>query len=221
MENEKIKSLFNGFLKSVKENFSEPVVKKFAESKLVDGTTITYEGDVPAIGVPVFVVDETGNQLPAPDGIHKLEDGSSIEVVGGVIAAIGDAEVEAPEATPVPGAMAEPNAPVSPEAQAKRIIESIVKEQVFATASEVTANAQAIEVLTAKVGELIAKIDGVNEKFAKHEKFAADITAVVAEIAKEPQVEVKDEKKEFHAEKQIRKSWMTADPKELNKSIFK
>lgn len=67
---------------------------KFAEAKLKDGTMISYEGDTPATGQNVYVVDATGAEVPAPDGQHELEDGTIISTEKGVII-----DVKAAEAT--------------------------------------------------------------------------------------------------------------------------
>lgn len=51
------------------------------EMTLADGTKIHVKGE------EVFVVDAEGNKVPAPDGVHTLEDGSTVETMGGMIVA--------------------------------------------------------------------------------------------------------------------------------------
>lgn len=58
---EKIKSLFATITK---------MIGKFNETTLEDGTLLKWEGDL-AVGTPVFVVDGE-NEVPAPEGTHKL-----------------------------------------------------------------------------------------------------------------------------------------------------
>lgn len=222
---EKVQSFTQDLFGLVKKHFSKEPVKeqKFSEVTLQDGTVIYYDGEAPVVGTAVFVVDPNGQQLPAPDGIHVLADGSQIEVSGGMITAVKPSEnpVPSPEAqAPAPGMMSD-NVPSSPEAQAKRIIESIVKEQVFAKVEDVNAASQAIEVLTSKVAEYITKLDEINSKFAKYEAFMSELTEKVADIEKQPVAQVEPEKKEFKSEISTRKSWINSDPKEINKSIFK
>lgn len=120
-------------VKQLKEKFSETKLEqKFTDAKLKDGTIISYDGETPAMGMPIMVIDEAGNKLPAPDGELELEDGTVIVVTGGMIA-----EVK-PSATPTDPAAEEVmneegNAPQAgiTEAQAKTIIESVIKETVF------------------------------------------------------------------------------------------
>ena len=86
----------DGEIKSVKEIF--------VDAKLVDGTQIKVEGDSLAEGAKVVVVTEEG-EVPAPDGVHELEDGTKVETKDGIIAKIEEKiedledseEVEAPE----------------------------------------------------------------------------------------------------------------------------
>jgi len=97
-------------LYSLKENFSVEVengeiktVKEiFLEATLADGTVVKVEGDTLLEGAKVVVVQEDA-EIPAPDGVHELEDGTKIETKDGVIVKVeevaGDVEVgEVPEA---------------------------------------------------------------------------------------------------------------------------
>ena len=83
-----------GEIKSVKEIF--------VDAKLVDGTVIKVEGETLAEGAKVVVVTADA-ELPAPDGVHELEDGTKVETKDGVIVMVqeiaGDVEEgEVPEA---------------------------------------------------------------------------------------------------------------------------
>ena len=68
-------------------------------SKATDNGTLYWEGeDDLKEGDRVYILDEAGEQAPAPDGDYRTEDGKVISVVDGVVAAITDAEAEvAPE----------------------------------------------------------------------------------------------------------------------------
>ena len=55
--------------------------------KLVDGTEVKVEGDELVEGAAVMVVTEEGD-VPAPDGVHELEDGTKIETAEGLIKSI-------------------------------------------------------------------------------------------------------------------------------------
>ena len=44
----------------------------FAEVKTIDGIVLQYDGEL-AEGTPLFVLDEEGNQIPAPEGDYQVE----------------------------------------------------------------------------------------------------------------------------------------------------
>lgn len=54
---------------------------EMSEHMLEDGTKVLIKGE------DVFVLDAEGNETTAPDGVHTLEDGSTITVEGGKLAA--------------------------------------------------------------------------------------------------------------------------------------
>jgi hypothetical protein len=96
---QEIKNLMKqfGFLAKDEEIVAEKEI--FMDAKLADGTVIKIEGDSLVEGAKVLVVTAEG-EIPAPDGVHELEDGSKVEVKDGVIAKIEaeEAEAEAEEA---------------------------------------------------------------------------------------------------------------------------
>jgi hypothetical protein len=113
----------DGEIKSVKEIF--------VNAKLVDGTEIKVEGDALGEGAKVVVITPDA-EIPAPDGIHELEDGTKVETKDGVIVKVeevaGDVEGgEVPEKPELempmadasgegePDPMGEPKAPVEKE----------------------------------------------------------------------------------------------------------
>ena len=59
----------------------------FVDAKLVDGTAIKVEGDSLVEGAKVVVVTPDA-EIPAPDGVHELEDGTKVETKDGIIAKI-------------------------------------------------------------------------------------------------------------------------------------
>jgi len=60
-------------------------LKNFA--KLIDGTEIRVEGEELIEGAAIYVVTEEGD-IPAPDGVHELEDGTKVETKDGMVASI-------------------------------------------------------------------------------------------------------------------------------------
>lgn len=54
------------------------VPQKFYEAKTEQGVSVKIDGDL-EVGAPIYVATEEG-MIPAPPGMHKLDDGSEIEV---------------------------------------------------------------------------------------------------------------------------------------------
>lgn len=81
-----------GFMSDSK---TEAVKEVFVDAKLKDGTVIKVSGEGLSEGLKVVVVTEDG-EIPAPDGVHELEDGTKVETKEGIIAKI-EKEVEVKE----------------------------------------------------------------------------------------------------------------------------
>ena len=77
------------------------VVKEiFIDAKLKDGTVVKVLGEALVAGAKIVVVKD-GMEVPAPDAVHELEDGTKVETKGGIISnveKIKDVEDEGPEA---------------------------------------------------------------------------------------------------------------------------
>jgi hypothetical protein len=86
--------LVENFEIEVKNSEIVTVKQIFLDSKLVDGSQIKVEGDELIEGARVLVVTEEA-ELPAPDGVHELEDGTKVETKDGVIVSI-QAKIEEP-----------------------------------------------------------------------------------------------------------------------------
>jgi hypothetical protein len=76
-------------LKLLKQLFTKT---NFADAKLQDGTIVSAEAFEP--GQDLFIIDEAGNRIPAPDGEHILEDGTCVYVTGGKIDRLEKVETE-------------------------------------------------------------------------------------------------------------------------------
>ena len=80
---------------------AEPTTEQtFIDAKLMDGTIVRYESL--EVGMPLLVIDEAGNELPAPDGEHELEDGTKVTIEAGIITEVASKEEESPEAEEAP-----------------------------------------------------------------------------------------------------------------------
>lgn len=76
-------------LKLLKQLFTKQV---FADAKLTDGTIVSAEAFEP--GQDLFIINEAGERLVAPDGEHTLEDGTKVLVEGGKIKELVKKEME-------------------------------------------------------------------------------------------------------------------------------
>jgi hypothetical protein len=105
-------SLEDGSYK-LKENFDIEVVEGeitsvkeiFVDAKLVDGTVVKVAGDSLVEGAKVVVVTADA-EIPAPDGVHELEDGTKLETKDGVIVKVEEVVGEMEEGVEIPEAEA-------------------------------------------------------------------------------------------------------------------
>lgn len=72
------------------EETTEETTEVAAASVVTDKGELLYEGEL-AVDVAVFVLDEEGNQVAAPDGEYMLENGNVIKVAEGKVAEIVEA----------------------------------------------------------------------------------------------------------------------------------
>lgn len=135
---------------------------KFAEIKLKDGSILVADREVPEVGTPINVVTESGT-LPAPDGEHVAEDGTTIIVKDGKIEAIKPME--------------EPAEPMESEAE--------VKMKALLTESEAKFEAR-LKALEDKANSAFKENNELKEKLSK-QKEVLDLTFnVVEQISKLP-----------------------------------
>lgn len=143
-----------------------------------DKGELYYEGEVEN-GLEVFVEDEKGEMIPAPDGEYTVE--KQIFVI---------AEGKIAEIKEVPEAPAEP---VVVEAEEEPVVEPAVDEKVAELEAKVAEKDAKIAELEAKIAELEAK---VGEKEAEVVKLSATATRQPAHIAvKDAQVTSKKDLK--------------------------
>ena len=126
---------------------------EFAEATLMDGTVISYDGDL-AVGTAVFVVAD-GEQIPAPEGTHalggELEGVSIVTDAEGVIVEIIDERAPAEEA---------PAEEVVEEAPSEVVEQSMSAEEVE---SIVMAKMESFTSIISDLGEMIQTIVNDND----------------------------------------------------------
>ena len=131
---------------------------KLEVMKLTDGVSM-LEAESFEAGQPVFILTEDEQRIALPIGEYELEDGRVLVVIEeGVIAEIKEVkeEEEMPEAPAQEPAEVEEEVAASTEApQAKKIVESIVKESFF---SEIEALKKENEELKAKLSAQTTKV---------------------------------------------------------------
>jgi hypothetical protein len=122
---------------------------KLETMRLSDGVSM-LEADVFEAGQPVFILTEDEQRIPVPVGEYELEDMRILVVIEeGVIAEVREAaEVEEEVEVEAPAVEEEVEAATETAPQAKKVIESIVKESFF---SEIEALKKENEELKAKL----------------------------------------------------------------------
>ena len=120
------------------------------ETMLLSDGVSTLEADAFEAGQPVFILTEDEQRIPLPVGEYELEDMRILVVIEeGVIAEIREAaEVEEEVEVEAPAVEEEVEAATETAPQAKKVIESIVKESFF---SEIEALKKENEELKAKL----------------------------------------------------------------------
>ena len=105
---------------------------KLETMRLSDGVSM-LEADVFEAGQPVFILTEDEQRIPVPVGEYELEDMRILVVIEeGVIAEVREAaEVEEEVEVEAPAVEEEVEAATETAPQAKKVIESIVKESFF------------------------------------------------------------------------------------------
>lgn len=150
--------------------------QKFVEATLVDGTVVSVEPAV-EVGAVVSVIGEGGEQLPAPDGSHELQDGTLIVTEGGLIVeivAVTEAPAEPAEAaaeTNKPAALSVDDIQAAVMAKVSQSIAERINSMKFAAAKDVAALKKENGELKKALGELA-------------DVFEAFVTAPVAEPKK-------------------------------------
>jgi len=169
--------------------------QKCEQAKTSDGAIVQWDGELTE-GSPLNIVDETGNVMPCPDGEVKLEDGTMITCVGGLVTKLTgpDVEVEKEPAT------AEDMASEFELAFAKHV-------------EDFTAFMSRFDAMEAKVNEYESQFSAINETLHSestdvHDKFAA-ITELIGKIAEEPAAPAEPVKNVLFSKKEKTKGWET------------
>jgi hypothetical protein len=147
--NEIVNAIKDGFASIKLSNETEQVEVAMATMMLKDGVTV-LEAESFDAGVPVFIVAENGDKVPAPIGEHELEDGRVLVITEeGMIAEIKEVMVEEVEVEEAPIEMTSEN-------QFAELVKSIVTSMSVEVAKQIESvrtelTAQIAEVKTSQV----------------------------------------------------------------------
>jgi hypothetical protein len=154
--------------------------QKFEQAKLEDGTIVMWEGEL-TTGAALFVVDEQGVQMPAPDGEHKLEDGTIVSTAGGLVVTVtpADAEEKAEIEVEVEDKKSEDMA-----GELEMLVEKLA-EKLAALEAKIEEMGKKPESMSSE--DVNAKVAAINSEIAS--KFNA-VVDLVSKISNEPAAEV-------------------------------
>ena len=138
--------------------------------------TFLFPGDTLEVGSEVKVRTEEGQEMSAPDGYHKLENGMEIKVEGGVITEITTAGTEEAE-----GEGLKEETPVEGEIDDKVGFEEVVVEAPAEMAPIVE------EVVSAVIEAVKAEITDMKAELASLKKKMADLEDAPATTKAEPE----------------------------------
>lgn len=143
-----------------------PVVASFAEYVLASGAKVMI--DKLEVGGKVSLVDELGNEAPAPAGEHYLVDGTKLVVdENSVITEVVAPAVETPEL---------------PETEVEMLKKKVAE----------------MEAELAEMKKVKCSIDDVKEQESKFSKAISELTDVVIELTKTPSVQATAPKEVFN-----------------------
>ena len=130
--NEIVNAIKDGFASVKLSNETEQVEVTMSTIMLKDGVTV-LEAESFEAGMPVFIVAENGDKVPAPIGEHELEDGRILVITEeGMIAEIKEMEVEEVEVEEAPIEMTSEN-------QFAELVKSIVTSMSVEVAKQIEA----------------------------------------------------------------------------------
>lgn len=140
--------------------------QSFAEATLMDGTVISYEGEL-AEGTAIFVVTEEGESVPAPEGTHAL--GGDLEGVSIVLDADGIiTEVIDERESQEPGQ--------ADEQMSKEEIDGMIESKINEALSQLPLEsiAKALETILNSNEDFSSKLEGLTKEFNEFKEKPSD-----------------------------------------------
>jgi len=147
---------------------TEETSESFAEAVLVDGTVVSYEGDL-APGTAVFIVTEEGDQVPAPEGTHaiggELEGLSIVVDADGIITEVIDERVET----------ASDEEEKEEEMSNDVNVEEVIDEKMSELVDPINKIAEGLEALVAENSALKSELEGLKSEFNEFKQLPSAI----------------------------------------------
>ena len=168
---DKLKDMFNEVEQSVAPLEAE--VDNFIDVTTIDGILLRVKEEEIVEGVQVFVVGEDGEEVPAPEGEHTIEDKVIVTDSEGKVVEVK--EIEAPVDAPVDAPVEETVEEVEAkrlEVEAKRL-EELEAEKLKAS-SDLEARLISLENSIANLSESMSAIDGLSKVVAEIAGLPAD-----------------------------------------------
>jgi hypothetical protein len=150
-------------LKLLKQLFTKQI---FADAKLTDGTIVSAEAFEP--GQDLFIVDEAGERLVAPDGEHTLEDGTKVLVEGGKIKELVKKAIEDG---------------LEEEVEIKEDL--AVEVEIEPMVDQIPDKEDEIKILKAMVDELMGKMSVIEEEMGKIKTSSEEADKTIADAVVE------------------------------------
>ena len=129
-----------------------------------DKGLISWDGDgeLPAVGNSIVIIDEEGNEVKAESGEYRADNGNIIVIEDGVVTEVREEEkpVEEPVEKPVEEPMAEPE----PKPQEEPIVEPIIDPDIDEEDVKIAELEAKVKELETENEQLRAKIKELEEK---------------------------------------------------------
>ena len=120
------------------------------------------DGELPAVGDSIVIIDEEGNEVKAESGEYRADNGNIIVIEDGVVTEVREEEkpVEEPQEEPVEEPMVEPE----PEPQVEPIDEPVIEPDVDEENVKIAELEAKVKELETENEQLRAKIKELEEK---------------------------------------------------------
>ena len=129
-----------------------------------DKGLISWDGDgeLPAVGDSIVIIDEEGNEVKAESGEYRADNGNIIVIEDGVVTEVREEEkpVEEPVEKPVEEPMAEPE----PKPQEEPIVEPVIDPNIDEEDVKIAELEAKVKELETENEQLRAKIKELEEK---------------------------------------------------------